>query len=317
MEDIKLYSTQDIERLKQKIAIYRETLTTLKKGTSIEDFLYMKQEFDGFKTQIAHLEGLTETIDVKQNMQLEEYEEKVKQISSQIDFLNQTVEEMNQEILLVLKKLILNDDHELTDKKVAPINSNTSLLVADHTLRPIEEIPKTKEQSFLTNTPPSYKQLQSLAGLAISTKKDEYTEMPVTSNTILEKPLDGRHFNQQYFQSIGTQPSHIYNGLYKNAAMTPSFHFKNASSLQEIPISIYDSTENPPIAVTDEFQNSSVEITHETEQTEPITNEYHEVQLESTIEEIFVQAESSSATKPEENKKDGISSFFNIFRRRH
>ena len=283
MGDTKLYSAQDIERLKQKIAVYRETLTTLKKGTSIEDFLDMKQEFDGFKAQIAHLEGLTETIDEKQSMQIGEYEEQVKQISIQIDFLNQTVEEMNQETLLVLKRLIMNDGHELTDKRTVPVNGNTSLHDTDHILKPIGEIPQTIEPSLLTNTPPSYKQLQRLAGVANSTKRDEYTEMLVAHNKNPEKLPEGRHFNQQYFQSISTHPSHIYNGLYKNAETTSSFHFKNESSLQEIPISINNHTENPSIATADKFENSSVEITHETEHTEPITDEYHEVQVKSPI----------------------------------
>ncbi|MEG0471601.1 MAG: hypothetical protein RR588_04630, partial [Solibacillus sp.] len=112
MDDTKLYAIQDIERLKQKIAVYKETLTTLKKGTSIEDFLNRKEEFDGFKIQIAHLEGLTKTIDEKQSMQIEGYEEKVIQIANQIDLLNQTVEEMNQEISLLLikeKKVEVNE----------------------------------------------------------------------------------------------------------------------------------------------------------------------------------------------------------------
>lgn len=67
MEESKLYTTQEIEKLKQKIESYRGSLTSLKMGASIEDFLYMKQEFDGLKTQMAHLDSITETLDTKQN----------------------------------------------------------------------------------------------------------------------------------------------------------------------------------------------------------------------------------------------------------
>ena len=51
MGDSKLYSAQDIEKLKQKIATYKDTLTTLKTGNSIDDYLFIKSEFNGFKTQ--------------------------------------------------------------------------------------------------------------------------------------------------------------------------------------------------------------------------------------------------------------------------
>ncbi len=78
MGDSKLYSAHDIEKLKQKIATYRDTLTTLKTGNSIDDYLFMKNEFNGFKTQISHLEGVVEIMDEKQSVQIEEYEQQVK-----------------------------------------------------------------------------------------------------------------------------------------------------------------------------------------------------------------------------------------------
>ena len=68
MEDSKLYSTQGIEKLKQQIEGYKDTLTSLKMGTSIEDYLFMKMDFDEIKTQMALLEELNETIDDKQKI---------------------------------------------------------------------------------------------------------------------------------------------------------------------------------------------------------------------------------------------------------
>ena len=56
MGDSKLYSAQDIEKLKQKISIYRDTLSTLKSGNSVDDYLFMKSNFNGFKTKFSNLE---------------------------------------------------------------------------------------------------------------------------------------------------------------------------------------------------------------------------------------------------------------------
>lgn len=321
----KLYAIQDIERLKQQIAAYRETLITLKKGTSIEDYLYMKREFDGFKTQIAHLEGLTGTIDGKQSMQTEEYKEQVKQMSIQIDSLNQTVEEMNQEISLVLTRLMMNTGHEVTDKTIAPVNNNTSVHVADNTWSSIGETPQSNNPSLLTNKPPSFKQLKILAGTAIFTQKEQENELPVAHNENPGKQPEEHHFNHQYFQSISTHPSHIYNGLYRNATPTSTFHFKDESPKYEIPINMYDHTENPTIAPADEPANASVETAEAPAQIEPAIEEHQEVQTipppeeldvqAELSEEISVQAESTSATTHEDNKKEKHSLFFNIFRK--
>ena len=113
MGDSKLYSAHDIEKLKQKIATYRDTLTTLKTGSSIDGYLFIKNEFNGFKTQISHLEGVAEIMDEKQSVQIGEYEQQVKQFSVQINSLNQTVEELNQDISLIRNKIENDNSNDL------------------------------------------------------------------------------------------------------------------------------------------------------------------------------------------------------------
>lgn len=259
MEDTKLYSTQNIERLKQKIAVYRETLTTLKQGTSIEEFLNKKEEFDGFKIQMAHLEGLAKTLDEKQDLEIEGYGEKVNQIANQIDVLNKTVEEISS----FMNKELKNEEEKRTDFTKNQSNMNTPFYMANGTLKTTEEIPQVKEPLLLTNIPPSYLQLQKLAGLARSTKPEALIEPSSPGNPTTKRPPEERHFNHQYFQSINTHPSHMYNGLYKNIANTSSFHFKNESSIQEIPIHKNEPTEMQPNDLANEASHSVVPIVDE------------------------------------------------------
>ena len=80
MADAKLYSAQDIENLKQKIATYRDTLTTLKSGNTIDDYLFMKSELNGFKMQVSHLEEVMGRLNDKRSMQIEEYEQQIETI---------------------------------------------------------------------------------------------------------------------------------------------------------------------------------------------------------------------------------------------
>ncbi|OXS72864.1 hypothetical protein B1B04_14700 [Lysinibacillus sp. KCTC 33748] len=244
MEDSKskLYSTQDIEELKQKIETYKDTLTSLKTGTSMEDYLFMKIDFDGIKTQMALLEGLTETIDDKQNSQIGGYEEQIKLLSAQIESLNQTIEEMNQELLRVLNKLLTIENTEAPT--ATPKTENTSKSIANGVQRDLI-ITQTTNQSAITSKQPSYKMLQSLAGKVINAQLDGNNGIPSAHNENQRNVPEERHFNQQYFQSINTHPSQIYNGLYRNTTTKSTFHFKHATNAQEIPISVYESNTLP------------------------------------------------------------------------
>lgn len=224
MEYSKLYSTQEIEKLKQKIDSYRETLTSLKMGTSIEDFLFMKNEFDGLKTQIAHLEGLTETLDDKQNSHIKGYEDRINILSTQIESLNQTIEEMNQEIFMVINRLLTIEVNEAPT--TLPDIEETPNTIAN-TSQGHPRIIQTTEQSTITSKQPSYKLLQSLAGKATNMQLNSNNGIPSAHNDIQENKPEERHFNQQYFQSINTHPSQIYNGLYRNTTVESTFHFKS------------------------------------------------------------------------------------------
>ncbi len=237
MEDSKLHSTQEIKTLKQKIDSYRETLTSLKMGSSIEDFLFMKNEFDGLKTQIANLEGLTETLDDRQNSHTKGYEDRINMLSTQIESLNQTIEEMNQDIFTVINRLLTI---EVKDASTALPDIETTPNTTTNTSQRHPRITQTADQSTITSKQPSYKLLQSLAGKATNMQLNANNGIPSAHNDIQENKPEERHFNQQYFQSINTHPSQIYNGLYRNTTVESTFHFKKATDAQEIPVNVYD-----------------------------------------------------------------------------
>jgi len=289
MENSKLYSTQDIEKLKQKIEAYKDTLTSLKMGTSIEDYLFMKRDIDEIKTQMAFLEELTETIDDKQkNSQIRGYEEQIKLLSAQIESLNQSIEEMNREILKVLKKLLTIENAEALT--TPPKTEKTSKFIVNGAQRdPI--ITQSINQSTITSTQPSYKMLQSLAGKATNTQLDVNNGTPSTRNGNQKDVPEERHFNQQYFQSINTHPSQIYNGLYRNTTTESTFHFKHATNTQEIPVSINEPALLPDDASTPEnYRKKNTAVTVD-EMNSEITHEpgNHEV-FENINEPVILEA---------------------------
>lgn len=181
MGDTKLYSAQDIEKLKQKVITYKDTLTTLKTGNSIEEYLFMKKEFNGFKTKITDLEDLIEVMGTKQNVQIEEYEQEITNLSNQINSLNKIVETLNQKIL------------SMTSSNLSKGNNFTS------------EIKSEKNHSSI-HSPPSYKQLRK-----IFTQSQTIEELPTEKPINPKKMPDGQHLSSLHDQ--------LYNSLQKNSAL--------------------------------------------------------------------------------------------------
>jgi len=288
MENSKLYSTQDIEKMKQKIETYKDTLTSLKAGNSIEDYLFMKMDFDEIKTQMALLEELTETIDDKQkNSKISGYEEQVQFLSAQIESLNQTIEGMNREILMVLNKLHTIENTEALT--TIPKTENTSNFFANSVRRDLN-ITQTTTQSAITSKQPSYKMLQSFAGKAINTQLDGNNGIPSTRNEHQREVPEERHFNQQYFQSINTHPSQIYNGLFRNTTTESTFHFKHATNTQEIPISMNGPTLPPEDTSTPEnYRRKNTAVTVD-EMNSAIMNEPSNLEVLETVNEPVMEA---------------------------
>ncbi|QBP40074.1 hypothetical protein [Paenisporosarcina antarctica] len=217
----KIYSTQDIDILKQKIATYKDTLETLKTGNTVDDYLFMKTEFNGYKNQVTHLKGEMELLDEKQSIQIEEYKQKEKKFSVQIDSLNQTVGELNQDISLIMKKLTNNEVKNITET----VNSQDSLLADTknevsemHTRKkdttpPIEHISISPIQK--NNLPLSYKQLQKFINNA-KVIQEPNTLTPIELIDIRNKDQEEQaHYNKNSFPSHGYTPTQFIKGLNK------------------------------------------------------------------------------------------------------
>lgn len=306
MEESKLYTTQEIEKLKQKIESYRGSLTSLKMGTPIEDFLYMKQEFDGLKTQMAHLDSITETLDTKQNSYKKGYDDQIKLLSIQIKSLNQTIEGMNQEILAILNRFLTVEGNDKTT--IPPSIEMPSQTSATHLPRQ-PRMTQTADQTTITSAQPSYRLLQSLAGKATNHQLNVNNSAPTPHNDLQAAKPEERHFNQQYFQSINTHPSQIYNGLYRNTTVESTFHFKNATDAKEVPVSVYDPSAVQPTSSEENIEidtlpSSIVEMDNmETEKSDdpievmPTENGHNNLEISNVPKESFEQVISELPSK--------------------
>ena len=250
MEDSTSNTLQEIEKLKQKISAYRDALMTLKMGTSLEDYLAMKKEFDVLKTQISYIEGLTQTVDEKQHTQNEIYEEQMKQFSLQLAVLKQTVKEMNQEILSISNKISTSE--EVSEKDTLTLTKH------EKNSTEVNDIQPTDDQSSTISNQPSYKQLRNLTSQVLQPQKIQENIDSFEQPKLMGNQKDQRYFNQRYFQSINTHPNHIYNGLYKNTLGKTPLRFKNTDEIQDSPTNDPKNSISPSIDRVPKNVNSTV-----------------------------------------------------------
>ncbi|WP_203247124.1 hypothetical protein [Sporosarcina beigongshangi] len=312
MADAQLYSAQDIEKLKQKIATYRDTLTTLKSGNTIDDYLFMKSELTGFKMQVSHLEEVMERLNDKRSTQLEEYEQQIDTFAQQIGSLNKTVEELNKDFSVVMNQLTndrkekVNTSSDMQD----PVNShhNTDVLEATEASRQLEG--KTSISSIQqSNRPPSYKYLQSLVAGANDIQDASSTVTPTVSKHQVHV--------KQSFPAIGNQPNQIYNGLNRNLNREPMIHFNNATTKKAMPtngVNLVPAISQPILEVekNEEAEVASEEVFYKValEEIAPHIEEFErEISPEASIE-------ITSEMKRQQHKNKEASSLFNFFRRK-
>jgi len=313
MGNPKLYSARDIETLKRKIATYRDTLNTLKTENSIDDYLFMKSEFNGFKTKISRLEGIMEIMGEKQSIQKEEYEQQVKSLSVQIDSLNQTVEELNQDISLIMNNLRSGRSNDL----IEAINASIDLQLPLNSTNKNEEIEVnliTEESSQNqisipsiqnTNLPPSYRQLQKFVNEA-KVIEELQTGLTSTENVTSQKMYqeETQRFKKQSFPSNSINPSQPYNGPYRKVNMTPTYNLNNVAKKHTFSMNINN---NPT--------NSSLLPTNAPEKSETVT-EYFEHAPDITpieVEKDIIVI--SNEVKQETKDKDALS-FLKFFRKK-
>jgi len=346
MGDSKLYSAEDIEKLKQKIATYKDTLTTLKIGNPVDDYLALKIEANGFKTKVSKLEGVMELMNEKQSLQLEEYEQQIKSFSVQMDSLNQTIEELNQDFSLVKNKLIKDDSKDLIEKVISPVDVPRSISIANNIEgKEVVHIEETTSNTSMrkSNRPPSYRQLQNLVGNANNIQEVSSDTTPIVSMDIQKEYPAEQQFGKQSFPYTGIHSGQIHNRLYKNVNRPLTIHLTNVVKQQAIPMNVNENSDPALLVTTSEpeinesvtpnpasiLTTSELEI-NETVMPDPdmlltasepkiietVTPEPEEVHNATTIEEAKAPIEISNEMKRQQHKNKETLSLFNIFRKK-
>ncbi|WP_281975632.1 hypothetical protein [Halobacillus litoralis] len=109
MDRYRLYSTDEMQTLKEKLRLYKEILYFMKSGSVTDDYLLTKMESNDFK---FNLEG------VMNKMEDYNYEagEKTKLLSAQLQSVNETVNVLKKDLEAIKDKMDRLQIHDLMEK---------------------------------------------------------------------------------------------------------------------------------------------------------------------------------------------------------
>lgn len=331
MTDAELYSSQDIEQLKQRIAIYRDTLLTLKTGNTTDDYHFIKNELNDFKSQVSQLEEEMKRLKDNRSIKVEEYEHLLNLFSRQLGSLNQAVEEVNHDLSIVMKKQ-LNDLPEKVDESIIVQDSVAAENQMHERISIEEKKQKTEQIPLPSNRPssrlPSFKQLQSLAG-----KPRFGQDVPSHTTHVENIPMQNNDVELQTihnyrFPVAGNHPNHIYNGLYRKVNKTSTVHVTNVAKKQEV--SIIEDDHLEPLPHTEQGTSHLLPISEPKENEEIVQYEEEEYAFVSLpvedhlIEdkETIVEVEEvpfviTNEMKRQQHKNKETLSLFNFFRKKN
>lgn len=271
MEDSKLYSTQDIENLKQKIAIYKDTLNSLKAGYSVEGK------------------------DGTEKIPKEEYGERVKNITVQIESINQTVEVLSQDISVIMDLLKSNEVNNL-------IESINTLVDLHDSINIINENEESEIETEMNHTetvaspiptsslPLSYKQFKSFFNNANDIQEVSASPEPVVSISLGNNREKQQTIGRRSFPSIGVSSTQISNSQYRSSHTKATNTLNRVVIKQAIPLKV---NVNPSISfIANDIQfeeNTTVEESFDIVQNEAKIEEIEktaEVKVEDTVEMV-------------------------------
>lgn len=296
MGDARIYSAQTIEELQQEVNTYKETLSALKNGNSVEEILFKNKDFAYFKEKTRALETLIESIHEKQNKRIDTYKKEISTLSEQIEALHLVVEELTKKNTKATSK----DSKNLTPKPPTAKRKTTS--------EPTEE-----PQHVI----PSYQQLQKMVTQAQSIE-DLQDGTAQETNRNQQKELQNPSFHNTQPLNKNRKP---FNNLNEPATKRISYKFNNINAYP-LPVSqkmtetaiTKTNDKEPNFYVSNEketeFKQDSVKKTEEHSINERLTQKLDELlESDALIQKIETLYKKEQAEKISENEMQKTNNF--------
>ena len=231
MENSKFNNSEELEDLKLKINAYRTLLTTLKSGSSIEDYHNIRNEFYRLKARIREIVYVDDINEEGHSSDIHAHKKQIQQFTPQLTSLNQTVEEF----LDALNQLI-----EEAKKKAS--EESPSFKTTVETVGKIDEW-TSRDKDGPKIPQPTFRQLKNFADGKSQLKlvdENENLAPKKEDNHIVTNPS---HFKAEHFIAVN---SHLTN--------TPHYVSRHVSTGEMIDAQVADHLKTRDERIDDDTQ---------------------------------------------------------------
>ncbi len=326
MEDTHLYSAREIETLRKKINIYRQTLTALQTGHSVDDPLFTQDEIKSDLPQISQVEGAVKKVGEEQNNPLDVYEQQFKDFFKQIEVLNDTVKELNQDLSEVVDKF--NKEGEISPpvvmrETIATQESMEEMNVTEPSF--MEGATQMERQPLMTAVsevahPPSFTQLHRLIRHANAVQEEKNERIPSENFTFPIVEKEELYNDGKGFPRMDRGPSQLSARRFGSVQMKTTVRITNAKQQQEFLMPMHQTVNQRPAQQTSEppqdvrkeqpFEEELFEkISNQEQSNEPDMTEEPQMKVEVDERkpmEGAILEEESVALAPTEDRSDEV-----------
>ncbi|MEC5424240.1 hypothetical protein QGM71_12135 [Virgibacillus sp. C22-A2] len=169
MYQYKLYNSREIDKLKEDLEVYKQTLVTMESSNLLDKYLQLQRELYEIKLKFSKFKGEMKTMEESYQEKIAEYERQDQRNSIQTQTINDSLNQLKQDVtsikgemkeirvteLLEKMKLVSNRmDNSLAIGKSQIDTQKKELLQSKEHIKtnpPIKTVPKTSEYKRLQN----------------------------------------------------------------------------------------------------------------------------------------------------------------------
>ncbi|API92833.1 MULTISPECIES: hypothetical protein [unclassified Virgibacillus] len=203
-----LYNVDDIDKLKQELHAYKQTVRMTTEGKFFEDYLKTKDDFNDLKMKIFQLEGDMKTMEKNYQEEISDYELEMQNLMIQLTSIAESVQQLKQETQLMKHQFEQLPFVDLSEK----INQ---LLSTQHTNAKEQKIELERIKGELLQVREWVKPKVDTAKNNLTVKKSEYRQLQgiLQSPTNVEQSFNQKKNNQinkHYYSHTKTNTKKSY-----------------------------------------------------------------------------------------------------------
>lgn len=309
MHQYKLYNSVEIEKLKQDMEVYKQTLETMKSSNSLDKFLQLQRELYELRLKFSKFKGEMKAMEENYQEKIVGYERQDQKNSTKIQTINDSLNQLKQDVtsikgeieempvteLLQKMNLVINrSDDNLTTVKNQINTQKEELLQSKEHIKPNapkKPIPQPSEYKRLQNMLQSFNNANQ--SNSITTNKTIRQLPSSNQNSVQNRPLGDSRIPislSKETKAVRSFPNEFNKNIITRTSKPKNTGKLNRATNKEESPSMIKNYDNSP-AVNDHPIEGKIENSTEIEENQKEMNAEAHIDQEATMEDFHSDLE--------------------------